>query len=350
VPAMDVLGAAATVAVMPAVHQSVGGAVLSAGVNMAMLFAFSLFTWWTFWDMDEEGDGDGQDEGAQSLKHPPPSFLGEEYKYTVNLAVAGPVGAGKSSLVNALRQRLPDEQDAAPVGVQAITTDPMPYSFATHVVNSPADAPERTTQIRIWDLPGLREGRAGVVSYIRELGLRYFDAVFIVYSDRATAAEVKLAEELEMFNVPHFAVRSQVDQDVDNEALDYEHSESEVLKKLKEEAAARGFSSVFLVSSRHPDKYDFQQLISSICNQVKARDPKHHEKDCPVCFEPFDESELSCSVCHWCGNAVCKDCALHLQGKLTESMCPFCRRWTDLRPKQPSWDMTNFCLHGIIRS
>merc|ERR1719215_658619 len=61
---------------------------------------------------------------------PVPSFLEDVgYERTINIAVFGASGTGKSSLVNALRGKRPGDTDAAPVGVQETTTEPVHYNL-----------------------------------------------------------------------------------------------------------------------------------------------------------------------------------------------------------------------------
>jgi len=324
---MEVVGTAAAVAVVPAVHTTLAGAIMSAGVNLALLFSFSLFTWWTFWevedDMDDVNDSNGPREAA--LRCPPPEFLGTTYKTSINFGIAGEAGAGKSSLVNALRQLLPGESGAAPVGVHEVNADE-PQSYPIQWTS------EVAVEAKVWDLPGIN--RLNPISYVHDMGLRYFDAVFIVFSGRFTRIEKKLSEELDMFNVPHFFVRSQVDCDVQNEIEDYDKSEKEVIDSLRDDLAGeRNTPSSFLISSRYPDKYDFKELVNNITMKMKARDRSHQDKDCPICFEAFDD-DLRRSPCHWCNNAVCRVCAEHLQGKMEETPCPFCRRWTSLKEQE----------------
>mmetsp|Transcript_67892 Transcript_67892/g.157574 ORF Transcript_67892/g.157574 Transcript_67892/m.157574 type:complete len:368 (+) Transcript_67892:124-1227(+) len=350
---MDVV--VTTVAVFPSIHLSIGAALASAAMNMAVIFGFSIFTWLNWLEPEADGqDGERTESGV-------PAFLqGARLKSTINVGVVGPSGSGKSSLINALRGLSADHPEAAPVGIEPTTLQPASYnlpltcygggppskrrpsfvaekgspeSFGPEVSMeaSPAHNPSPlATEVRVWDLPGLAGHRRE--AYINELGLQYFDAILIVFSDRITNVELDLARTLEeTYKVPNIAVRTQVDVDVESECVDHGSTEEEVLQQLKADAVCEGFQSVFLVSARNPAKYELSQLITGIASLVKARHRAHWETECPICYEPFgDDEDHTCCTCHWCGNGVCGRCARELRGRQGEAPCPFCRRWTSL--------------------
>ena len=62
----------------------------------------------------------------EAQRFPTPEWLN---RWVLNWAVVGRVGAGKSSLINALRGLTPGCKEAAPVGVGHTTKRPKPYSF-----------------------------------------------------------------------------------------------------------------------------------------------------------------------------------------------------------------------------
>lgn len=319
-----------------AVHLSVGGAVASVGINMIMMISFSLLTWWTMGDDEvfEIPEHAPIDKTAENF--PLPAFLEHAgYERTINVGVFGMTGSGKSSLINALRRKQPGDSDAAPVGVQETTCEPVAYNLIgspqRYDYGTTGEPKENSRAIRIWDLPGVGTAAFPSENCMREMGLRYFDVVILVVSGSPSETDLTIAEDLDTFKVPHFTVRSQVDIDIENEIVDYSVAAEEAEALIRTEMSQKGFSSVFLVSSRQPEKYDFQQLVGNIVASVQARRRVHTKDDaCPICFEKFDE-EHKCCRCHWCRNSVCSVCTVQLQGKLEETPCPFCRRWTTLR-------------------
>jgi len=179
-----------------------------------MLCGFSLVTYWTLWDHEEES-GEYQ-QLSLPAKYPFPSYLSESFGHTVNLGFAGVAGAGKSSLVNALRKVMPSDPRAAPVGIHDMTLDPSECTFDLELDDLAKSDGHSKVSVRLWDLPGAGTSQYPTDDYVRDLGLRYFDAVFVVYADRASDAIKHLATELSTFNVPHYMVRSQVDADISN--------------------------------------------------------------------------------------------------------------------------------------
>jgi len=194
----------------------------------------------------------------------------------------------------------------------------------------------RITTLRLWDMPSFDGGTHTPESLCNELGLAYFDAVVIVYSERLTNFEITLLRRLdETMRVPTFLVRSQVDVDVENECADHGSSEAETLGKLRGEAVVQGASSTYLVDATDPGRHDLPDLFAGICKIARARARALAETECPICFEDFKSVGQESRLCHWCGNVVCGQCARRLRSPQGEATCPFCRRCTYLF-KQPA--------------
>jgi len=344
---MDVIGVIGALSAVPAsaAHLTISGAAASVGVNVAMMLSFTLLTWWT---MSAEEFRDIPEHAPDSAENwPVPTFLEDVgYESTINIAVFGASGTGKSSLVNALRGKRPGDTDAAPVGVEETTTEAVPYNLIdsdqmhyygkTHGSStSGGDTKDYSRSVRIWDLPGAGTTRFPTENSVRDMGLRYFDVVMLVVGATGGVSELdqNVLEQLENLKVPHFIVRSQVDCDLANEVADNNMDAHEVLKLFRDDMAQQGFSSVFMVSARHPDKYDFKQLVGNMVASVQARRRVHKADCCPICFESFNEERRPCS-CQWCLNSVCSHCTVQMVDKLGETPCPFCRRWTKFNSKE----------------
>lgn len=370
---MDALGAASAVAYYPAMHLGLGSVMSATAMNLVMIVSFGVFSWLSWLDLGQDGD-DAEPENA----YPPPPFIDcSDWGRSVNFAVVGPSGSGKSSLVNVLRGLGPRDEGAAVVGVDGGAPEPQPYPLPAGPL-SPTSSPTemgaetpsmeggplagdraaaaaaaaggtmagewqaasqdgvRSTLLRLWDMPGFDIGTHTPESFCNELGLAYFDAVLIVYSERLTSFEMGLLRRLdETMRVPAFLVRSQVDVDVENERVDHGLSEAETLGKLRGEAVVQGASPAYLVDATDPGRHDLPGLFGSICKIARARARALAETECPICFEDFQSGGQESRLCHWCGNVVCGQCARRLRSPQGEATCPFCRRCTHLF-KQPA--------------
>jgi GTP-binding protein EngB required for normal cell division len=196
----------------------------------------------------------------EALEFPlPRHFCEHGYEKTINLAITGSSGAGKSSLINALRDLKPRDVGAADVGVEETTMDPMPYPFP------------QLPHVRLWDLPGAGTPRFPQETYLRDMGLRYFDIVIVVSKERFTQIDVMLLKELAEFGVPHFTVRTKIDIDVGNNEEDHGATEAETMAQIKNYLRRQGVDHPFLVSCRHKNKYDMPALTEHIHHAVQSR-------------------------------------------------------------------------------
>ncbi|CAK9006911.1 unnamed protein product [Durusdinium trenchii] len=181
--------------------------------------------------------------------YPIPSWLTNSAG-TLNVAVVGNSGVGKSLLINKMRRLKPGSATWAPTGVKETTLRPTLYTFPG------------IDRVRLWDLPGAGTPGFPKDSYLRDMGLRYFDSVLIVTANRFTSTEVILREELEKYDVPYFMVRTKIDLDVWNNKEDNRVEEAVTLKNIRDELACHGVNRVYLVSSREPDRYDMPALLA----------------------------------------------------------------------------------------
>jgi len=196
------------------------------------------------------------------------------YLSTINIGVFGPTGVGKSSLINAMLAKRPGQEGAARVGVAETTLEPTKYLFPG------------ATNVRVWDLPGAGTPRFQRESYVKDMGLRYFDIVIIVSASRVTSTDVTLVQELDRHKVPHLIVRTKIDHDVENEAVDHGCKERATLQKIKDDMNKNGLNYAFLVSSRKPGQYDFEKFLSCMYSSIHlSRSKSRKESNCLACFE-----------------------------------------------------------------
>ncbi|CAK9018058.1 unnamed protein product [Durusdinium trenchii] len=284
---------------------------------------------------------------GDKLDYPLPDYLKSASESgKIMLAITGASGVGKSSLVNALRRVKDTDADAAETGVKETTTEPTMYSFrpkeglfeqrfyqarpedlelevgvqvvlgnvayvedgtvaevlktcghekwevrletgsviqvdSSKVVGLPLD-------VVIWDLPGAGTPNFPQATYLKRMGIRYFDVALLVTSSRFTEAELMLSRELEKFQVPYFMVRNKVDVDIDSEIVKEEeaHDDEELSKQQKLEVATQtiecikdyfqieyGLDQVYCVSARRKLRkaHDFPSLERDILDAVRVQ-------------------------------------------------------------------------------
>jgi small GTP-binding protein len=205
--------------------------------------------------------------------YPRPTWL-EKYEGTINVAVSGNSGVGKSLLINRIRRLKPGARQWAQTGVKETTMEPTMYTF-----------PGRDN-VRLWDLPGADTENFPREEYIRTMGLRYFDTVLIVSAARFTTTEIELRHELEKHRVPFLMVRTKVDIDVWNNHMDNKASEDMTLLSIRNDLRQQhGVQRSYLVSSRDPEKYDMPLLLREVLPGLKQA----LDANAPV-FEPGDVS------------------------------------------------------------
>lgn len=207
--------------------------------------------------LEKEREQQRQREEAQRNYPMPPWMLQEAVEGTINIAVVGNAGVGKSLLINKLRRIRPQAKGWAPVGVNETTREPTMYPF-------PGES-----RVRLWDLPGSGTEAVPSETYVQDMGLRYFDKVVIATAHRFTSTEVSLREELDRHGVPYFMVRTKVDVDVYNNEKDNNMDEAATVKVIQDDFGKNKVENPYLVSSRDPEAYDFPRLLNDLFPGLK---------------------------------------------------------------------------------
>lgn len=192
--------------------------------------------------------------------YPQPSWL-DNVTGTLNIGVVGNAGVGKSLLINKIRRVRPHGNGWAPVGVNETTLEAKPYAFP----GQPG--------VRLWDLPGAGTAAVPSGTYVRDMGLRYFDKVLICTAGRFTSMEVQLRAELERHDVPYCMVRTKADIDVWNNREDNGLSEEQTIEFIRADLAMHHEKSwsTYLVSSRDTDSHDMPKLVQDIFPGLKRQ-------------------------------------------------------------------------------
>lgn len=163
-----------------------------------------------------------------------PDFLATQGGTTsLNWAVFGDAGQGKSSLINVVM----GQKNLAKTGAKETTMAPTPYTI-------------HGLALKIWDLPGAGTAKFPKETYVRKMGLRYFDFVFVVSAGRWKEHDMAIIEELKKHQVPHFVIRTKVDVDIENELDDNDVEPEATVQGLREECEAQGVRNAYFITTK----------------------------------------------------------------------------------------------------
>ncbi|XP_060113693.1 uncharacterized protein LOC132585834 [Heteronotia binoei] len=196
------------------------------------------------------------------------SDLTASRKTTLDIAITGLTGAGKSSLVNALRGLSDFDDEAAKTDMIEGTTEPMGYPHPTF------------QDITIWDLPGIGTPNFEAKEYLERVNYSQYDFFIIVASNSFTVYDIQLSHAIRKMKKQFYYVWSKMDLSISNEKLNPDFNEEAILQKVRkccsDNLVKAGISSphIFLVSSWYPEKYDFPLLQKTLENEIKA--PRRH--------------------------------------------------------------------------
>ncbi|XP_048355974.1 interferon-inducible GTPase 5-like isoform X1 [Sphaerodactylus townsendi] len=181
---------------------------------------------------------------------------------TLQIAITGVSGAGKSSLVNALRGMTDFEDGAAETGVTETTMEHKSYPHPTF------------PNVTMWDLPGIGTPNFKPKEYLKKVKFEKYDFFIIIASNRFTENDVLLAREIRKTNKRFYYLRTRVDSSIDSESKKPNYSKEKCLEKIREYCcdnltqAGESNPRVFLISRWHLDKYDFPLLQETLENEL----------------------------------------------------------------------------------
>eukprot|EP00439_Symbiodinium_sp_Y106_P065812 s186_g10.t1 len=227
-----------------------------------------------------------------------------------SLKVTGASGAGKSSVVNALRSLRDSDKGAARTGITETTLTPEMYEWRLGYSSGGTSSSERGSLVTqeaeaiICDLPGIGTPRFPQASYLKSMGIRYFDLVLLITASRLTESELRLVAELKAYGVPHFLVRNKIDVDIEAELLNEEDEVEDPLEEqqLRHQVAKQtmdivkqdlraltGAKHVYCISTRRRcrRRHDFPKLVDDIKRAVAKHVPERpRELAVTVCGAP----------------------------------------------------------------
>ncbi|XP_031417462.1 interferon-inducible GTPase 5-like [Clupea harengus] len=174
---------------------------------------------------------------------------------TLNIAVTGETGAGKSKFVNAIRGLQDTDEGAAPTGVTETTMEPTMYLHPT------------MPNVNFWDLPGIGTPKFKAETYMKDVKYQNYDFFIIVSAGRFKENDMILAKEIKKKKKNFYFVRTKTDLDVTQEAKKGE-TEEQTLQKIRKDCVENvrtlGSPSVFLITSENLARFDFQELVNNL--------------------------------------------------------------------------------------
>ena len=198
------------------------------------------------------------------------SGLNEWRSVRINIAVIGNTGAGKSSLVNAIRGLTADDEGAAPVDVVQATKEIRDYPHPSNPM------------LMLWDLPGVGTDLFRRESYLADINVDRYDFFLLITSDRFTQDDTWLGNEFRIRYKKYFFVRTKIAVDISNNQKSHPrtHNEEAVIKKIrqstKDHLSKNGFPNVpvFLIDNYEVTRFDFEnlkhQLITDSSEMIRS--------------------------------------------------------------------------------
>lgn len=184
----------------------------------------------------------------------------------INIAVTGESGAGKSSLINALREVEHEGEGAAKVGVTETTMKIDSYKHP------------KIKNLTLWDLPGIGTLKFQPKDYLEKVEFKKYDFFIIASCTRFTKHELDLAKAIRIMKKNYYFVRTKVDFDLGNEekshprTFDRENTLTQIrryyLNSLKENNIEG--PQVFLISNLNLSDYDFPVLMDILIKDLPA--------------------------------------------------------------------------------
>jgi predicted GTPase len=172
----------------------------------------------------------------------------------VKCGIIGRSGTGKSSLINAIV----GEEVSAVGEIETTMTISEPIEYKG---------------LLFYDLPGSSTVNFPMDTYIDTMGIKNFDCVILVTSDRFFEDDLFLITEIAKLKIPVFPVRTKLDFSIDR-ALKRGITEEETYKSIYTdlEKSLDGYNvkGIYLTSADYPTRYDLDRLLDDISNSLNS--------------------------------------------------------------------------------
>ncbi|XP_073458027.1 interferon-inducible GTPase 5-like isoform X2 [Aquarana catesbeiana] len=194
--------------------------------------------------------------------------LREIENVSLNIAVTGESGSGKSTFVNAICGIDNDEEKgAAKTGVTETTMETKLYPHPEY------------KNVTFWDLPGIGSPNFDPNNYLKDVNFHQYDFFIIMSSERFRHNDRALAKEIKSMGKKFYFVRSKVDSDLHASKIRRytSYDEENVLREIRNDCIKclnyGGIQDpkVFLISSLDFNKYDFNQMQETLEKELPSQ-------------------------------------------------------------------------------
>ncbi|XP_012970178.2 T-cell-specific guanine nucleotide triphosphate-binding protein 2 isoform X3 [Mesocricetus auratus] len=210
-------------------------------------------------------------------------------KASLEIAIIGESGAGKSSFINALRGLSHEAEGSASVGVVETTVHRTPYQHPKY------------PQVIFWDLPGTGTPNFRPDIYLEKVGFASYDFFIIISSSRFSLNDAVLAQKIKDVGKKFYFVRTKVDSDLYNEekTKPMTFQKKRVLQEIRDYCLANlshiGVSElrVFLISNFDLADFDFPKLEETLLMEL----PEHKRHRFAMLLPNISDASIEIKKC-----------------------------------------------------
>lgn len=192
--------------------------------------------------------------------------LADIEKAPLNIAVTGQTGAGKSTIINALRGVGHEENGAAQTGAVETTKSRKEYIHP------------KFPNVTIWDLPGVGTSNFKPEDYLKKMQFQEYDFFLIISATRFSENDAQLAKAIRKMTKKFYFVRTKIDSDLWNEkkCKPKSYNREKILEHIRNDCVVNlqnanvPSTHVFLVSSIEVAQFDFPKLESTLLTELPA--------------------------------------------------------------------------------